>query len=53
MSRLTMMLFALCAAAFLSGCEGPDKYPISGEDCGPDDPVKELDASIADCAPAA
>ena len=26
-----------------------EKYPVSGEDCGPEDPVKSLDAS--DCNP--
>ena len=36
---------------FLAACEDDKKYPVSGEDCGPDDPVQTLDA--ADCASAA
>lgn len=36
-----LMLVALVA------CEPAQTYPISGEACGPDDPVQSLDA--ADC----
>ncbi|WP_169730805.1 MULTISPECIES: hypothetical protein [Leisingera] len=31
----------------LAACTAPDTYPISGEECGPSDPVQDLDAS--DC----
>ncbi len=31
----------------LGACTQPDTYPVTGETCGPDDPVLELDA--ADC----
>ncbi|MCV3271156.1 hypothetical protein [Roseobacter sinensis] len=31
----------------LVACTQPETYPISGETCGPDDPVLDLDA--ADC----
>ncbi|UWQ23353.1 hypothetical protein K3553_10060 [Leisingera aquaemixtae] len=31
----------------LAACTEPGAYPVSGEECGPDDPVLELDA--ADC----
>lgn len=34
------------ASLLLAACE-EDKYPVSGEECGPDDPVKGLDAG--DC----
>ena len=44
-----VLLFA--AALALTACVAPDKYPVSGEECGPEDPVKEIDASMADCAP--
>jgi len=38
----------LSMAVFLTGCaEG--KYPFSGKDCSPEDPVLELDAK--DCTP--
>jgi hypothetical protein len=38
----------LIAALTLTACENTDTYPISGEECGPNDPVQTLDA--ADCA---
>lgn len=42
---------ALAALLTLAGCdpEPATTYPISGEECAPDDPVRDLDA--ADCAP--
>ncbi|MGO4915362.1 hypothetical protein [Pseudogemmobacter sp. W21_MBD1_M6] len=33
----------------LAGCATNGTYPVSGEVCRPDDPVKQLDAS--DCLP--
>ena len=33
----------------LAACEDTGRYPISEEECGPNDPVLTLDAS--DCAP--
>ena len=39
----------LAATLALAACTAPDTYPITGEACGPEDPVKELDAS--DCLP--
>jgi hypothetical protein len=46
MSRLLQTcLLALTLALF--GCAEPGHYPLSGEDCGPNDPVRTLDA--ADC----
>ncbi len=33
----------------LSACERQNTYPVSGEECGPDDPVKTLDEG--DCKP--
>ncbi len=46
--RLFQMLAILFAAITLSACE-PETYPISGEECGPNDPVQELDAT--NCLP--
>ena len=40
---------ALIALVFLQACENPQTYPISGEECGPNDPVLDLDAR--DCLP--
>ncbi len=46
-SAVSLISF-LCVAVFLTGCtEG--KYPLSGKDCSPEDPVLELDAK--DCIP--
>ncbi|MDX8354947.1 hypothetical protein [Cognatiyoonia sp. IB215182] len=40
------MRLGLIAALFLiAGCAETDRYPISGEECGPDDPVLTLDAA--------
>lgn len=45
------LMASLALVLSLAACEDDNKYPISGEDCGPDDPVQTLDAS--DCASAA
>ncbi len=42
MNKSVAVLMMVCAS-FLSACEkAPDTYPISGEQCGPEDPVKDL-----------
>jgi hypothetical protein len=46
MRRLILIIFPLTLLA-LSGCTQPDTYPVTGEECGPDDPVRSLDAG--DC----
>jgi len=46
--RLALVLFA---TPFLSACEDPNRYPVTGEECGPDDPVKTPDGSIVSCVP--
>ena len=38
----------LIAILFVISCAEEGRYPVSGEECGPDDPVLTLDA--ADCA---
>lgn len=48
MSTKPILIVLLASAAILSACEkSTDTYPVTGEQCGPDDPVKTLDA--ADC----
>ena len=42
---------ALAAALFLTACAEPGRYPVTGAECGPDDPVKTLDASDCLAAP--
>jgi len=42
------LVLLVAAAAVLSACEkSAETYPVTGEQCGPNDPVKELDAE--DC----
>ena len=42
-----MKYLTLLALVLVVSCAEEGKYPISGEACGPDDPVLTLDA--ADC----
>ncbi len=42
--RQTLLVLGLLGVA---ACTQPGTYPVSGETCGPEDPVLELDA--ADC----
>lgn len=47
--RFLVSAMAMCTALFFSGCEKQDTYPVTGEECGPNDPVLELDANS--CTP--
>lgn len=42
-----IVLSLISAQLLLAACTQPGTYPISGEACGPDDPVQQLDAG--DC----
>jgi hypothetical protein len=42
---ITLALFGTLLAA--TGCTQPGQYPVSGQECGPGDPVQDLD--INDC----
>ena len=42
-----MKFVPLFALLFIASCAAEDRYPISGAECGPNDPVLTLDA--ADC----
>lgn len=45
-----ILTFAICLALLAAGgCTDPDHYPVSGQECSPQDPVLELDAN--DCTP--
>jgi hypothetical protein len=46
MTRLVQMLLFSATLGIL-GCAEPGRYPVSGLECKPDDPVKDL--SAADC----
>ncbi|WP_170329569.1 hypothetical protein [Ruegeria arenilitoris] len=53
MLKKTIVAFMMTVAMFLSACEkDTDTYPVSGEQCGPEDPVKTLDAADCDVLPA-
>ena len=39
--RLAILPLAL---VFLTACAEAGKYPVSGEQCGPNDPVKDMTA---------
>lgn len=48
MASKPILILLIASAAVLSACEkSSDTYPVSGEQCGPNDPVKTLDAE--DC----
>lgn len=49
--KLTKIAVALAALILMQACEDPDRYPVSEQDCGPNDPV--LDLTVPDCAPPA
>ena len=42
---ITLLSIVMIIAA---GCASKDKYPVSGEECGPNDPVKKI-SSIEPC----
>jgi len=51
MKKLALIVSVVIPLGFLAACEDPDHYPITGQECGPDDPVKEMDAADLDCLP--
>ncbi len=53
MLNKSIVALIIAAAAVLSACEkSSDTYPVSGEQCGPEDPVKTLDAADCNILPA-
>lgn len=52
MLNKSLAAFMMAAAVLLSACEKEaDTYPVSGDECGPNDPVKTLDASDCNILP--
>lgn len=47
--RRTGLALVLSCLLLIPACTDPETYPVSGEKCGPDDPVRTLDAR--DCVP--
>ncbi|MES0828339.1 hypothetical protein [Ruegeria sp. SCP11] len=53
MLNKSFVAFMMTAALLLSACEKDvETYPVSGEQCGPEDPVKTLDAADCNILPA-
>ncbi len=53
MLNKSLAALLMTAVVFLSACEKEaDTYPVSGEQCGPQDPVQTLDATDCDILPA-
>lgn len=48
---LRSLLVLLGLALFVTACTETQRYPVTGEECGPEDPVKDLSAQ--QCVPAA
>ncbi|WP_294622277.1 hypothetical protein [uncultured Roseovarius sp.] len=49
---MARLIFAV-SFLLLTACADEEHYPLSGEECNPDDPVRGLDASDFDCPPRA
>ncbi len=53
MPRPLVILLAAFATAALAGCTDDKRYPLSGEECAPGDPVQSVDPAADNCVPAA
>ncbi|HKK86223.1 MAG TPA: hypothetical protein VJ942_11960 [Roseovarius sp.] len=42
-------LIFVASLLLLTACADEEHYPVSGEECNPDDPVRDMDASDFDC----
>lgn len=42
MNKSLAILMMVCASVLVACEKNPETYPISGEECGPEDPVKDL-----------
>ncbi|MBM9593102.1 hypothetical protein [Roseitranquillus sediminis] len=47
MPKQAYLILALALALTLAACAAPNRYPVSGEECGPNDPVGEMHRSTA------
>lgn len=47
--KIGLVISLISVVTILSGCAEEDRYPISGEECGPNDPVKDM--SVPNCPP--
>ncbi|WP_439156043.1 hypothetical protein [Yoonia sp.] len=49
--RISIRLITATLAVILAACEDTNRYPVTEEQCGPDDPVLGLDAADCNVAP--
>ncbi|WP_170479366.1 hypothetical protein [Ruegeria arenilitoris] len=53
MLNKTLAALLMISALLLGACEKESEtYPVTGEQCGPEDPVQTLDAADCDILPA-
>ncbi|MFG5383301.1 hypothetical protein ACEWPN_19260 [Yoonia sp. R2-816] len=52
MMKHLILTLSIAIAFILAGCAETGRYPVSGEECGPNDPVLSLDASDCVAVPA-
>lgn len=41
--RPSIVLIMSCVILALAGCTGPGRYPATGAECNPNDPVQDMD----------
>jgi hypothetical protein len=51
MRKFTVLFLVLIGSGLVSGCTQPDAYPVTGEQCGPEDPAKTMDGRVSECMP--
>jgi hypothetical protein len=51
MTPFGRLLFALTALVLAGACTDEDRYPMSGQECTPGDPVQGVDATATNCIP--
>ncbi len=52
MTSITRLVLATFVTSALAGCVEEGKYPLTGKECAPDDPVLSMDAGDCSAAPA-
>lgn len=52
MRHVRLFLSLLVAGLLLAACVDDKRYPASGEECAPDDPVLDVETSMTSCIPA-
>lgn len=50
--RISLWAIVATLGMMLTACDDTTRYPVTAEQCGPDDPVLRLDAADCNVAPA-